>query len=863
MASAAARVAANIDLAKSERKTDEELLAELMVEGRHEAHEIPWYLDRKNIEGKSLLKDFLRKYIDLANKAETLAVWQPFNDFMVIIICIAGLLVGVSTYFDENEPAIFYIDLFILVCFGWECGVKFIACGLAPWRYLHPSNDEWVWNAFDFSVFFLSLPIFPFKGDSIKLLRLFRLARLVKVIKSFPQLYIIVMGLIGGMKSIGFIIILMSLIFYLYAIAGITFFRENDPWHWLNLGRAFVTLFRACTLEDWTDIMYINLFGCDQFYNHFGIYANPDGTLAENCRSPVANPVVSPLYWISFVVVAALVVLSLFVGAVTMSMSQTMETMKEEMEEAERKATLLKNIQQMEEMKAAEQMKAGEAEDFATTRGSIAEFAARKKAKALQELAVILHEAWADESIRLNLTLSDDDEMPGLLGKYQRLSEKYAVPFVQHPAFDRCIVTTIIAASILVGLQTDEGLMCENGRTGEVKDGPCPSRDVLEALDMSMNCIFTLEVVFKLIAEGILWYEYFLNSWNAFDFSLVFASWLLPAFQVEGGFLKVMRLMRLLRILKMIKSIPQLAIIVSALMSGMKSIFYITVITILFFYMFAILGMILFCGRNECNDPWHFGSLHRGMLTLWRMSTFEDWTDIMYINMYGCKEYGYEEGSNCDSHAYGWVAALYCITFIFGGALVFLTLFIGAVCSAMDESTKSFKEEQELEESVKEVQEREGLTDASVNQYRKAFRLLDLDDGGTIEEDELRMGLEAIGKTPTDEELKNMMRDVDEDESGEIDFAEFLAFMVNVKNQSNASDEPELHTGMTDDQKNEAIAASVRKKLFDEKKKDERENIVPWQEKTLKNSADRFDDDDSDDDLRDFLVESTRTFKDM
>ena len=39
----------------------------------------------------------------------------------------------------------------------------------------------------------------------------------------------------------------------------------------------------------------------------------------------------------------------------------------------------------------------------------------------------------------------------------------------------------------------------------------------------------------------------------------------------------------------------------------------------------------------------HRGSLHVAAITLFRMSTLEDWTDIMYINMYGCHEYGYAD----------------------------------------------------------------------------------------------------------------------------------------------------------------------------------------------------------------------------
>ena len=32
-------------------------------------------------------------------------------------------------------------------------------------------------------------------------------------------------------------------------------FRENDPFHFLNLHTAMLSLFRAATYEDWTDIM--------------------------------------------------------------------------------------------------------------------------------------------------------------------------------------------------------------------------------------------------------------------------------------------------------------------------------------------------------------------------------------------------------------------------------------------------------------------------------------------------------------------------------------------------------------------------------------------------------------------------------
>ena len=41
------------------------------------------------------------------------------------------------------------------------------------------------------------------------------------------------------------------------------FQAQLDPWHFGTLGRSMITLFRATTMDDWTDIYYINSFGCD------------------------------------------------------------------------------------------------------------------------------------------------------------------------------------------------------------------------------------------------------------------------------------------------------------------------------------------------------------------------------------------------------------------------------------------------------------------------------------------------------------------------------------------------------------------------------------------------------------------------
>ena len=54
-----------------------------------------------------------------------------------------------------------------------------------------------------------------------------------------------------GMASIVYVAALMAVTFYVYGIAGVHLFHNNDPWHFRNLARASITLFRISMMEDW------------------------------------------------------------------------------------------------------------------------------------------------------------------------------------------------------------------------------------------------------------------------------------------------------------------------------------------------------------------------------------------------------------------------------------------------------------------------------------------------------------------------------------------------------------------------------------------------------------------------------------
>ncbi|KAF4668507.1 hypothetical protein FOZ61_006348 [Perkinsus olseni] len=82
------------------------------------------------------------------------------------------------------------------------------------------------------------------------------------------------------------------------------------------------------------------------------------------------------------------------------------------------------------------------------------------------------------------------------------------------------------------------------------------------------------------------------------------------------------------------------------------------------------------------------------------------------------------------------------------------------------------------------------LDEAFIQKCREAFNTFDADGSGTIDAEEMKLLLEAIGESPTEEELFRFMSDVDEDGTGEIEFAEFLrAFEKQRGGQSEIEDE--------------------------------------------------------------------------
>jgi len=81
-----------------------------------------------------------------------------------------------------------------------------------------------------------------------------------------------------------------------------------------------------------------------------------------------------------------------------------------------------------------------------------------------------------------------------------------------------------------------------------------------------------------------------------------------------------------------------------------------------------------------------------------------------------------------------------------------------------------------------------GLSEDEVADLKEAFSMFDIDGDGTITLAELKEVMKSLGQNPTEKELTQMIKSVDDNGDNEIDFEEFLILMSSKKPSSNDPD---------------------------------------------------------------------------
>ena len=255
----------------------------------------------------------------MIRRCKQLAESSSFQNFITGVILFAGVLVGIETYehiHQRYHGIMDVLDKIVLWIFVAEIVIKMTGELPRPWRYFHDG-----WNVFDFVI--VAGAFLPFAAQYATVLRLLRLLRVLRLVHVLPKLQLLVGALLKSIPSMAYVSILLVMLFYVYAVAAVFMWGPNDPHHFGDLQTSFLSLFRAVTLEDWTDLMYINMYGCDVY--------GYDGMAAE-CTRPEASPVGAAIFFVSFVLIGTMVFLNLFVGVILSGMDEARSEASEEKE---------------------------------------------------------------------------------------------------------------------------------------------------------------------------------------------------------------------------------------------------------------------------------------------------------------------------------------------------------------------------------------------------------------------------------------------------------------------------------------------------------------------------------------------------
>ena len=221
-----------------------------------------------------------------------------FQRIIVSIIVINSLLIGAETsdvIMDSVGVYIDFFDLVILGLFSIEIVLKIFVYGV---RFF-----KGPWNLFDFAIVAISL--LPAAG-SFSVFRALRIIRSLRLLRNIPKLRLIIESLLKSIPSIGWISVLLAIVYYTFSVIGVNLFGDTNPKYFGDLGTAFFTLFQIMTLESWS--------------------------------SAIARPIMdgvpyAAVYFVSFILIATYTTLNIFIAIVVNTMNEV--SLKDLQEEEE------------------------------------------------------------------------------------------------------------------------------------------------------------------------------------------------------------------------------------------------------------------------------------------------------------------------------------------------------------------------------------------------------------------------------------------------------------------------------------------------------------------------------------------------
>ncbi|WP_299310877.1 ion transporter [uncultured Halomonas sp.] len=187
------------------------------------------------------------------DRFERLRTNKAFELTVITIIVVSALLIGAKTYEEEVsrfQEVMLWLDVAVTVFFLVEILIR-----MAAEKRLRDFFRKG-WNIFDFIIVTASL--IPMDDSEMVLLaRLLRIFRVLRLVSMIPELRLLIAALFKSIPRMGYVALLMFIIFYIYGAIGSFLFASVDEQLWGNISLAMLTLFQVATFESWaTAVLY-------------------------------------------------------------------------------------------------------------------------------------------------------------------------------------------------------------------------------------------------------------------------------------------------------------------------------------------------------------------------------------------------------------------------------------------------------------------------------------------------------------------------------------------------------------------------------------------------------------------------------
>ncbi|CAE7615776.1 Catsper1 [Symbiodinium natans] len=341
--------------------------------------------------------------------------------------------------------------------------------------------------------------------------------------------------------------------------------------------------------------------------------------------------------------------------------------------------------------------------------------------------------------------------------------------------FNAIIAVVLCVNTVVIGIETDYS----RGRALE-------DRLPFFVLETLFTAIFIAEVLVRMHHLG---WEYAIDPWNIFDYSLVVFSWtdmLVSVTEVESGGLRLaasLRLFRLLRVVRSIRGVKLLSglwLVIQGLLDSYKTVLWIAFAMAIFIFCFGAALCVLGGQDRFAFEYWYLGHMYlgsvlRAMFTSLQVATFDDWADSIARPLFQV------------APTAGPVLFLLIFVVSFGTLNILVAVMVEriSVITADNrlraEQSRKHMEAILLESVVEELHanDRDGSGDLSLKEFKKMIRIPSLIK---------KLGLLGIGI----EEAESLFEIMDVNHSGCVTPEEFIAGLQKVKGAAKGQDMVQL-----------------------------------------------------------------------